>query len=122
MSRDHRKLQAFQLADALVAQVYRATKPFPDEERLGLQAQIRRAAISVPTNIVEGSARRSLSEYVNFLNVATGSAAELRYLLGVALRLGFLAHKVEAELGRECEHLLACLQALARSLEGLGRK
>ena len=122
MSRDPRKLQAFQLADALVVPVYRATARFPEEERFGLRSQIRRAVISAPTNIVEGSARRSLSEYVNFLNVSTGSAAELRYLLDVALRLEFLSRKAEAELGQECERLLACLQALVRSLDALGRE
>src|SRR4029079_16765498 len=86
MARDHRTLRVFKLADSLAIDIYQATKNFPSEERYGLQAQIRRAAVSAATNIVEGCARRSDREYVNFLNVATGSAAEVRYLCDLSCR------------------------------------
>jgi len=91
MSRDHTKLRAFQLADALVIDIYTETRSFPPEERFGLQAQVRRASVSVAANLVEGSARRGDKEYLNFCNIACGSAFETRYLLDLAFRLGMLS-------------------------------
>ena len=89
--RDHTKLKAFELADSLALEVYRATHSFPSEELYGLRSQIRRAAVSVPSNIVEGCGRNSDSDYVRFLDVAFGSLRELGYQLDLSHRLGFLS-------------------------------
>ena len=117
MSRDHRKLRVFHQADALLIEVYRATANFPLEERYVLQAQIRRAAISAAANIVEGCARRTTREYVQFLKVANGSTAETCYLVNVARRLGFLRANSETELVARYTELTKGLQNLIISLD-----
>src|SRR6476660_9040061 len=115
MSRDPSKLHAFNLADALVIDIYRNTLHFPSEERFGLQMQLRRAAVSVASNIVEGSARRTTNEYVNFLNIAAGSASEARYLVELSSRLGLLSVAASQPLRSSYTELAARLNALMRS-------
>ncbi len=88
--RDHTKLRAFELADEVATLVYRVTAGFPKAELSGLTSQIRRAAVSVPSNIVEGCARDSEADYLRFLNIAFGSLRELHYQLNLSKRLGFL--------------------------------
>ena len=88
--RDHTKLRAFELADEVALLVYRITARFPRGEQYGLTSQIRRAAVSVPSNIVEGCARESQADYLRFLNIAFGSLRELHYQLNLSNRLGFL--------------------------------
>jgi len=117
LSRDFRKLHVFDMADELLMAVYSVSATFPADERFGLTSQLRRAALSIPVNIVEGSARRTLREYVNFLNVAAGSAAETQYLLTVARRLGYHAKEVES-LETGYEDLLKGLRAMLRGLGG----
>jgi four helix bundle protein len=116
MSRDFRKLHVFQLADELLLRVYQASSTFPAAERYTLQAQLRRAALSAATNIVEGSARRTTREYLNFINIAAGSATEARYLADVSCRLGYLREKDATELVSRYTELAARLQALLASL------
>src|SRR5208337_4343612 len=88
--RDHTKLRAFELADQLALATYKATRSFPREEIFGLTSQLRRAAVSIASNIVEGSARFSEAEYLHFLDIAYGSAREVEYQVGLAFRLGIL--------------------------------
>jgi four helix bundle protein len=116
MSRDHRKLRVFRLAHELVPDVYQSTAGFPIEERYGLQAQMRRAAVSVPVNIVEGAARHTEAEYLNFLNIATGSAAEEWYLVVLSARLGFLSKDDMERLSEQYRSLAGQLEALQQSL------
>ena len=117
MSRDPSKLKVFVIADALVPEVYLATQDFPVAERFGLQAQIRRGAVSVPTNIVEGSARRTTKDYLHFLVVALGSASEVRYLLGLAHRLGMLPKVRLDPLQARYGDLVRAMEKLVQSLE-----
>lgn len=118
MSRDHRKLQVFILADSLVPDVYRVSKAFPVEERFGLQMQLRKASVSAACNIVEGCARRKTKEYLNFLNIACGSAAEAGYISGLSVRLGFFAARDGNRLATSYGELTAMLTALINSLDG----
>jgi four helix bundle protein len=76
--RDHTKLRAFELADRLALRVYLKTSAFPRDEQCGLTSQLRRAAVSIASNIVEGCARSSLADYLRFLDMTYGSACELQ--------------------------------------------
>jgi four helix bundle protein len=88
--RDHRNLRAFQLADELALLVYRETAGFPKEEMFGLTSQVRRAAVSVASNIAEGCGRSSDVDFLRFLDMANGSLRELQYQISLAQRLGYL--------------------------------
>jgi four helix bundle protein len=87
--RSYRDLKVWQLAMQLTERVYRMTDSFPAREIYGLTSQVRRAAVSVPSNIAEGHARDSTKEYLRFLSVAQGSLAELETQVELSKRLGF---------------------------------
>ena len=93
--RDHTKLRAFEVADELVLLVYEHTREFPRSEQFGLTSQLRRAAVSIASNIVEGCARQSPGDYLRFLDMAYGSSRELEYQLSLARRLGYLTDKTQ---------------------------
>ncbi|MBX3179894.1 MAG: four helix bundle protein [Candidatus Hydrogenedentes bacterium] len=114
--RDHRKLRAFDLADALVLQVYRVTQRFPKDEQFGLTSQLRRAAVSIASNIVEGCARSSEIEYLRFLDIAYGSLKEVEYQLDLSNRLGYLEPDINLELERHCNETGKVLNGLIRAL------
>jgi four helix bundle protein len=114
--RDHRKLRAFELADALAILVYQVTVNFPSNEQFGLTSQIRRAAVSVASNIVEGSARNSQADYVRFLDMSFASARELQYQLSLAYRLDYLSQDNYESVGKSTEETLKVLAGLLRSL------
>jgi len=90
MARDFKNIKAWQYADDLAVLVYSKTKSFPKEELYGLTSQLRRAVVSVPTNIAEGASREHKKEYLHFLYVARGSIAEVEYLLHLSRRIGYL--------------------------------
>lgn len=114
--RDHRKLRAFELADQLALAVYQQTKRFPKEEQFGLTTQVRRAAVSVASNIVEGCGRHSETDYIRFLDMAYASACELDYQLSLAARLGYGVEVESSALAQMCQETGKVLNGLIRAL------
>jgi four helix bundle protein len=95
--RPHERLDVWRNSMDLVEMIYTLSSSFPDVERFGLSAQMRRAATSVPSNIAEGAARRSTPEYIRFLSIARGSLSEISTQLHIARRLGYVDDTVEID-------------------------
>jgi len=114
--RKHHELRAWQEAMRLVQEVYAATRTFPHDERFGLTAQLRRAAVSVPSNIAEGAARESVKEFAQFLVMARGSLSELETQLILARDLGYLAEDGYRQLTEKVETTFALIGGLLRNL------
>lgn len=89
MGKPHEQLEAWKFAMQLVKAVYELTADFPAEERYGLSQQMRRAAVSIPSNIAEGAGRNGAKEFSNFIGISRGSLAELETQLQLAVMLGF---------------------------------
>jgi four helix bundle protein len=104
------------LADELAFLVYQVTAGFPKEELYGLTSQMRRAAVSVPSNIVEGCARNSQSDFLRFLTIAFGSLRELHYQLGLSKRLGFLKNQDSSLIEPKVVEAEKVINGLIRSL------
>ena len=121
MARDHRRLRVFNEAHELILAIYRETRNFPRDEWFGMRAQLRRAAVSIPSNIVEGSARRGVAEYGNFLNLSRGSAAEVAYLVRLASELGYFSATAGELLQRKCDQLIPQLECLIQKVDLLRR-
>ena len=106
------------MADEMAYQVYLKTKGFPKEEIYGLTSQLRRAALSVPANIVEGYSRKGDKELIRFLNISLGSLAETKYLLWFANRLGYFESGEYTGLEEGCERLGKYLWKFYESVRG----
>jgi len=111
---DYRKLKVWEKADAFVVQVYKATEGFPVAERYGLRSQIRRAAVSVPSNIAEGAGRGTDPQFQQFVRNALGSANEVEYQLSLASRLGFIVPETARSLGAQAMEIRRMLAVLLR--------
>jgi four helix bundle protein len=118
--RDHSKLTAFKLADQLACAVYRHTGRMPSEEKFGLTLQVRKAAVSVASNIVEGCARHTESDYLRFLDMAYGSVRELEYQVSLAGRLGYLDDEEQKALVPLAAETSKVLSGLIRALRSKG--
>jgi four helix bundle protein len=115
--RSYRELEVWQRAIELVEAVYAVSAEFPKEERFGLTVQMRRAAVSVPSNIAEGHARSSTRDYLRFLAIALGSLAELDTQMLIARRLRFAEEDTIGPLEQESDRLGRMLRNLIRSLK-----
>jgi four helix bundle protein len=113
--RDHTKLRAFQLADQLAVKVYEITRQFPREELFGLTSQMRRAAVSIASNIVEGCGRESHQDYLRFLGIAYGSARELDYQISLSQQLGFLSDDSHTNLANSALETCKVLNGLIKA-------
>lgn len=109
---DYRKLIVWQKSHQLALEIYGVTRSFPAAERYGLTSQIRRSAVSVPSNIVEGSGRNSSQDFLRFLQIAFSSCGELEYQLLLSKDLGYLKNT-------EYEKLYGVVNEIRRMLAGL---
>jgi len=117
---DYKNLSVWQKSHGLVLEVYRLTAGFPLDEKYGIVSQMRRASVSIPTNISEGHGRLYKKEYVQFLNIARGSASELEYLLILAADLGYVDESRANELIKRTKEILRMLNGLIKSIKHKG--
>ncbi len=117
MARDFKNIKAWKYADDLAVLVYFKTRSFPKEELYGITSQLRRAAVSVPTNIAEGASREHKKEYLHFLYVARGSIAEVEYLLHLSRRIGYLKDDEYRQVEDRRKEAAKTLQGLINSVK-----
>jgi four helix bundle protein len=113
----YRDLEAWQVAMDFVEHCYLVTAKFPDSERYGLTSQLRRAAVSIPTNIAEGQCRKKPRIYANHVNIAVGSHGEAETCIEIASRLRFMSPDDKKRLLRDCDSTGRLLNGLYRSIE-----
>jgi four helix bundle protein len=111
------KLQVWQRSHKLVLALYRTSRSFPSDERFGLISQLRRAALSVPTNIAEGSRKAAPKDYARFLNIAEGSLGETEYLVLLSRDLNYLPVDSAASLLVEIKELASMLHSLRKTIQ-----
>ena len=114
--RVYRDLDVWKQSMSLVEHCYRVTASFPSEERFGIASQLRRAAVSIPSNIAEGSCRRTTRVYANHVSIALGSHAELETCLELASRLALLSDHDRSALQDRCDSVGRLLSGLYRAL------
>ena len=115
--RDFRQLEIWKKSHVLTLKIYNCTKSFPKDELYGITSQLRRASLSIPTNIAEGCGRLSEAEFYRFLVIALGSANELDYLVQVAGDLNFLDISVQQELLNNVKEIKQMLYSFINKLK-----
>jgi four helix bundle protein len=113
----YRDLETWQRGIDFVEHCYVITRAFPSDERFGLTSQIRRAAVSIPSNVAEGSCRHTTSVYINHVSIALGSHGEIETCIEIACQLGYLSGPQKQKLMAECDTVGRLLNGLLRSLE-----
>ena len=116
MEKPHKKLDAWKISMDLVFEIYQAMEKLPRGEKYGLVDQIRRAAVSVPSNIAEGAARQTKKEFSNYLHIAQGSLSELDTQVELAARLGYLDHRNQNRLDEMMRRIDKLITGLIRHL------
>ena len=117
MEKPHKRLDAWQLSMDLAIDVYRETEKFPNRERFSLSDQMRRATVSVPSNIAEGAARQTRREFTNYLHIAQGSLSELDTQIEIASRLGYVDEKTQRSLDERMDRIDKTITGLIRHLK-----
>ncbi len=112
----HRNIEAWKQSMDLVVEIYALTKGFPREEIYGLCSQMRRAAVSVPSNIAEGSADMTGKQFINFLTIAMGSLSELNTQSEIAFRLGYLDQEANVLINKRIDRCKSLVFGLKRSI------
>ena len=114
--KNYKELIAWQKAMGLVESIYRVSRSFPKEELYVLTSQLRRAAISIPSNIAEGQGRRSAREFVNFLSIAYGSIREVETQIEIARRLGYIASDEATRMTDQMDEVGRLINGLSQSI------
>ncbi len=117
MLKNYKELNVWQKAYQLCLEIYKVTKGFPKEERYGLISQIRRAAVSVPSNIAEGYGRKTTGEYIQSLYIAYGSNCELETQILLSCDLGYIKAEDLVRIQKNIGDIERMLKALIKSLE-----
>lgn len=115
MDKPHKKLDVWKLSMELTREVYRLTADYPAEEKFGLVSQMRRAAVSIPSNLAEGAARSSNNEFRNFLSIARSSLSELDTQLDLSRNLGFITAQAREAIDALLTRIDKMLYALHQS-------
>jgi len=117
MIKSYKDLEVWKLSISLVKDIYTVTQRFPHEETYGLKSQMRRAAVSIPSNVSEGKARQGKKEYIHFLYMAKSSCAELETQFVIAEELGFVKDESGKHLHEKLDHVSRMLMNLIKGLK-----